>query len=261
VKLLAARGLANSAPALVNDTTRATFAAKAVADFLEQDKELPWPVQYRGLEALGALRQSGTVPPKGQPEMASAAIKFLVDPEARPEVRAEAAWALGMMQVNGAVGKYNFPLIAYHIGDVAANLGESINEVFSKNPSRAEYLTGLLINQLYQALEGAPNARNSGLLKGDHPNIAPNRNYIKQVSDLIKPIANASITLTRSPKGQVPKVQKDLGDRVAALKSFLDKNQPADTWLVPGGPQFPLKGANAVAEAPGRAQVAGAPRQ
>ena len=68
-------------------------AAKVVADFLEQEKDLPWPVQYRALEALGSLRQASTARPKGgQPEMASAAIRFLADPEAKPEVRAEAGW-------------------------------------------------------------------------------------------------------------------------------------------------------------------------
>jgi hypothetical protein len=263
VKLWAARGLTNTAPTLSNDARRAMAAAKAVADFLDQEKDLPWPVQYRALEALGALRQASTArPPKGQPEMASAAIKFLVDPQARPEVRAEAAWALGMMQVSGAIGKYNFPLIAYDIGDVAAMLGESINDAFANNPSRSEYLAGLLINQLYQALEGVPNARDSGLLHGTHPNLAPSRNYIKQVSELVKSVAKSSIELFRAPKGQVPRYQKELGDRVAALKGFLDKNQPANSWLVPGGPEFPPpKPVNAVAGAPGEAPVAGVPGQ
>jgi hypothetical protein len=107
-----------------------------------------------------------------------------------------------------------------------------------------------------------PNARDSGLLHGTHPNLAPSRNYIKQVSELVKSVAKSSIELFRAPKGQVPRYQKELGDRVAALKGFLDKNQPANSWLVPGGPEFPPpKPANAVAGAPGEARLAGAPRQ
>jgi hypothetical protein len=263
VKLWAARGLTNAEPTLSNDTPRAMAAAKAVADSLDQEKDLPWPVQSRALEALGALRQASTArPSKGQPEMASTAIRFLADPQARPEVRAEAARALGMMRVGGAIGKYNFPLIAYDIGDVAAMLGESISDAFAHNPSRSEYLAGLLIHQLYQALEGVPHARDSGLLHSTHPNIAPSRSYIKQVSGLVKPVAKSSIELIRAPKGQVPRYQKELGDRVAALRDFLDKNRPANRWLVPGGPEFPPpKPATAVAGAPGGARVAGAPGQ
>jgi hypothetical protein len=259
VKLWALRGLTNVAPTLSNESSRAMNAAKVVADFLEQEKDLPWPVQYRALEALGSLRQASTARPKGgQPEMASAAIRFLADPEAKPEVRAEAGWALGQMQVSGSIGKYNFPLIAHNIGDVAANLGESINETFPKNPSKAEYLTGLLLKQVYEALEGVPATRGSGLLRGDHPNIGASRNYIKQVSDLIKPIAKTSVELIRAPKGQVAKLQKDLGDKVAALKGFLDKNQPANNWLVPGGQPFPFKGSSAVAGAQEQARLVGA---
>ena len=32
-------------------------AARSISDFLEKQKELPWPIQLRALEALGSLRQ------------------------------------------------------------------------------------------------------------------------------------------------------------------------------------------------------------
>ena len=45
---------------------------------------------------------------------------------------------------------------------------------------------------------------------------------------------------------------------MAVLKGFLDKNQPANNWLVPGGQPFPFKGSSAVAGAQGQARLVGA---
>ena len=59
------------------------------------------------------MRQSLSAPLQGKAEMASAALERLADPNARPEVRAWAAWALGLMRVNPQLGKYNYSLIAH----------------------------------------------------------------------------------------------------------------------------------------------------
>ena len=128
VKLWAARGLANVTQDGQTDldAQRGMTAGKAVADFLEQEKDLPWPVQVRALEALGALRQSSAAPLQGKADMASAALERLADPKARPEVRAWAAWALGLMRVNPQLAKYNYSLIAHYIGLLAADLGDKI---------------------------------------------------------------------------------------------------------------------------------------
>ena len=128
VKLWAARGLANVTQdgQIDLDAQRAMTAGKAVADFLEREKDLPWPVQVRALEALGALRQSSAAPLQGTADMASAALERLADPKARPEVRAWAAWALGLMRVNPQLAKYNYSLIAHYIGLLAADLGDKI---------------------------------------------------------------------------------------------------------------------------------------
>src|SRR5262249_23189584 len=112
VALWAARGLTTIQ--VVNryslDAPRAIRAGKALTDYLESRKDLPWPVQYRVVEALGSLRFANTPQmQKGQPEMAGAATQLLTDPVARLEVRAEAAWALGMMQVPAGISGYNYP--------------------------------------------------------------------------------------------------------------------------------------------------------
>ncbi len=161
VKLWAARGLTNivqtpagNAVDTALGTAKANQAGKVLAALLENGRDLPWPVQFRALEALGAMRLAADPVTPAKAEMASAAARYLTDPDARPDVRAEAAWALGMMRVNPAITKYNFPLIAYHIGEVAADLGEKVHASYANNPVRASHLAGLLLYQVYPALFG-----------------------------------------------------------------------------------------------------------
>src|SRR5262249_13778028 len=84
--------------------------SRTVADFLKQE-DLPWPIQLRGLEAMGWLRQGALPTDPSRAHMANSAMGFLADTEAKLEVRSEAARALGLMQVN-AVPRYNFRLVA-----------------------------------------------------------------------------------------------------------------------------------------------------
>src|SRR6185312_13222656 len=147
--------------------------------------------------------------------------------------------------IDAAAGKFNFPLVAYNIGTVAAQLGEQVNNSFAKNPGVSQYSTGLLLYRLQAAFDGIPDARESGLLHAPatNPGFGPARDYLKQLDDQIKPIAKMAVDLINSPKGQVADRQKDLSNAVASLKQFLDKNPPAETHLVPGGKEdFPVNG-------------------
>jgi hypothetical protein len=128
VKLWAARGITN----LVDGGTRvdqvlnvqqASSAAKALADFLEAEKDAPWPAQVRALEGIGAMRQASLPVNLNKVEMSAVAMRLLTDSEATPEVRATAAWALGQVRVNPAVSGYNFALVSYTIGQLAADFG------------------------------------------------------------------------------------------------------------------------------------------
>lgn len=243
VALWAARGLTNiqQLSDFNLDTGKAIKAAKAVSDFLEAEKDLPWPVQYRALEALGALRQGSTIrPANGQPEMAMTATQFLTDPDARLEVRAEAGWSLGMLQVQAGIAEYNYSMIAHSIGELAATLGGRIREIYPKNATQAEALSALLMSQVFQAFAGVPKARDSGLLNATHPNANKAKPFMKQVSDKTKPVTAAALKLVREPSGRSPQNLKDLDGKVAELKAWLDQNRPANAWLVPKGPVFPL---------------------
>ncbi len=124
--------------------------------FLSLDRDCPWPAQMRTLEALGSLRRAGSPTAPGKVEMADLAMRFLADPAARPEV-ALRRLALGMMRVTSANGCFNFALIAYHIGELSAAIGERIaSSDLSKGTAEAEYLTSLLVYQIYPALNGQP---------------------------------------------------------------------------------------------------------
>ena len=70
-------------------------AAKVISDFLDNPKvrPLPWPIQLRGLDALTHLRQGFLPNQPNKAHMANTAMRFLADPQAKLEVRAEAARA------------------------------------------------------------------------------------------------------------------------------------------------------------------------
>lgn len=251
VKLEATRGITNVVEGGVNadalSATDAANAAKVIVDYLAAEKDLPWPAQFRAIEALGALRQASLPAFPQKAEIASTAMKYLVDPEARTEVRAQAAWTLGMLRVTSATSKYNFLLVAYYNGLLSAEIAETVNAIFPDNVPQSEYLTGLLVSQLYQCFNGIENSRESGILKV--PAAASSVPYLKQVSELQSAVAKAAVELIRAPTGLRKGLKKDLGDRISALKTFLAKNPPKDFHLVPGGPEFRVASKDAVAEA------------
>jgi hypothetical protein len=263
VKLWAMRGISNIkqfSPGRLSNQQEVD-AARVIADLLNTKKDLPWPVQFRALEALANLRH-GFVPtaPK-KADLAASAMRILADPKARPEVRAEAALALGMMQITSAVPDYNFGLIAHAAAGLVAQLGDQIVAYYSDkgtaiNEPKAQHLTYLLVGPVYQAFDGQPGARDSGLL---HVNTAA-RGEVQKVLDQIKPVAAASLDLVRAPAGQRKSRRQDLVTRVAALKDYLAKNAPANHHLVPDDEGYlDSEGAQAgTAGEPDAAKVAGA---
>jgi hypothetical protein len=243
VKLWAMEGIANIRADGRQLTGSAQIeAAKVVADLLDQDKDLPWPAQLRALEALGAMRQ-GYLPNSPQrAHMANSAMRLLADPQARLEVRAEAARALGLMEITPAVDNYNYLLVAHTTAQLAAELGKLIASHFATNKTKSEYYTGLLVGPVYQTFDGVPGTRGAGLL---HANSGPSTAAVQKVFDLVKPVAVTSVNLIRAPGVQAKNLQKDLTDRVAQLKDFLDKNPVPDRHLVKGGDEYPVADAAA----------------
>jgi hypothetical protein len=267
VKLWAMRGITNIVKLYPTRLTAAqsTEAARVIADLLDKNKELPWPVQLRGLEALAHLRQ-GFIPtaPKNA-DMAAAAMRVLADRKARPDVRAEASHALGMMQITNAVPGYNFGLVAHAAAQLAAQLGDQIVASYTSkgppvNATRAEYLTSLLIGPIYQTFQGQEGWRDSGLLHNSASTATAAHDQIQKLLDQVSPVARAALDLVRAPAGQLKARRGDLEARVAALKDYLAKSPPANRHLVPDDDGFLDEGgAQAAAPAePAAAKVAGA---
>ena len=69
----------------------------------------------------------------------------------------------------------------------------------------------------------------------------------------------AAVRLVREPGGRAAQNLKTLEGAVAELKGLLQKNPPANTWLVPGGPQFKVGAAQVANAAAGAAQVVKGP--
>src|SRR5262249_7409027 len=158
------------------------------------------------------------------------------------EVRAEAARALGLMQITTAVPRYNFALVAHAAGQLAADLGAAIDATFSAsppradNPTKARYLTALLIGPVYESFDGVSGARDSGSL---HAFVNPDNAYVRKVYDQIVPLAQTTVQLHGAPTKAIPDLKKTLALQVAALRDFLSKNPPPNRQLVQGGREFP----------------------
>jgi hypothetical protein len=214
---------------------------QTVAIFLDKEKDLPWPIQLRGLETLGWLRQAALPTRPEQAQMANTAMSFLAE-NARLEVRSEAARALGLMQVS-SVPKFNFKLVAHAAGRLAADVAAEINNQFLEKPPRVEnltkakYLTAMLVGSVYECFDGVQGETNSGILRTATAD-APSLKYIQKVFDMVRPLAQASVELLGAPSKEYKRRKEELAGRITALRTFLEQNPP-ETWrLVPKGPEF-----------------------
>jgi hypothetical protein len=243
-------------------------AARAITiDFLDDSKlEIPWPVKLRALAALGSLRQGFIVSAPRKAEMANTAMRILADPEERFEVRAEAARALGLMQITSQVPKYNYPLIAFAVGQLTVDLASRINTCFSGDPKKARqldqpdkarYFAALLVSPIYQAFDGVPGFRDSGLV---HASVGDSGPFLQQSFELVTAVIKAVLPMLNAGPRQIPDQKKELVARINALKAFLGQNPPADTHLVQNGPEFKLAVETDPPVAARAPKVAGAPK-
>lgn len=238
VKLLSASGITNLTQGGTRDLSfqSASKAAQSLANFLERERNIFWPIQFRALEALGSLRISTLSSTQPKAEFAETALQFLADPKAAPASRAWAAWALGMMRPLNP--KFNFELVAYHNGLAVADIGDEIVKAREKNPQRATWLTDLLV-PLHQCFTGmGPGVRNSGLLNASNPNLGVQKSKVSAMEGLVRDVLAKAIELSLAAGSQVKGRQEALAASVAALREGL-KTPPTDLALIPGGDPFP----------------------
>ncbi len=259
VKMWAAHGLSYAAQqGKVNlDASKSLQAAEALIGWLDSDRKLPWPAQMRALEALGSLRFS-TNAPRGKIDAASVALRFVADPTAKLEVRAWAAWALGMMRIPTGLTPVNFTLLVHEIGELAVEIGDKVVEDYDTNAANfdkekddAAQLTGLLLFQAIPGLSGEDGVSESGLLRSPHPSLAAAKPFLIKLDEKVKAVSLEAYELLRAGGNNQKAKRDDLDAKLADLKSYLGQVPAKDRKLLPGGPEIPAI-APQVAGAPGR---------
>jgi len=229
VKLQAAHGLTNvteGGKRPITPPKAEIEAAAALNGFLTNETDAIWPAKFRALEALGALRQPSVNPATKDFKMVQTALKLLADSKERPEVRAWAAWALGMFRVAAADPKVDYRAIAGGVGQLAAELGDKIVAIRARKGNfQAGDLTALLAYPIYNALKGEPEVNKSGLLTSPAlGNAAP---FVAKLEALVKREAAAAVELDQSPAALVEARRKELADSVDAIKKLLATEPPA----------------------------------
>jgi hypothetical protein len=246
VKVLAVDGITNIARGgrrAVEPPQTAIKAAQALALFLSSEEVEPfWPAQSHALQGLGSLRLSTVDQNSGKFELAALAESYLADTKRHPEVRANAAWALGMMRIIGEKDRqFNYPLIAHDMGDLAADLGDralaaNVVALKSKDPTDvADYLTGLLVYQVSYGLNRDPEIPNSGLVNAQAISLK-DKSAAQAIMKSVQAVAAAAVELHRAAGAQAPGAQKAMEARIKELKATLAKNAPAKRDLVLASP-------------------------
>jgi hypothetical protein len=243
VKVLAFDGITNVARGGRRTVEPAIRAAQALALFLAGGEGDPfWPAQAHALQALGSLRLSTVDQNSGKFELAALAQSYLADTKRHPEVRANAAWALGMMRIIGQnAAQFNYPMIAQDMGQLAADLADralaaNIVATKQKDPTDvADYLTGLLVYQVGYALNRDPEIPNSGLVNSQSIGMK-DKTAVQAVQKAVQAAASAAVELHRAVGAQATGVQKTLEARIKDLRTTLGKNAPAKRDLVLASP-------------------------
>lgn len=244
VKLLAAVGLTNiteNGRRPLDANNQAIPAAQALTQFLTENPDAFWPAKCRALEALGSLRTATANVLGGVAEFTAQPFQILANPEEKPEVRAWAGWALGMINVPVQIQRFNYELIAFEIGQAAVAIGDQILEIPvpkakpTQNLRIVERLSGPLL-RLLAAFVGDPDLRNSGLSQARGTSASSAQSMIRGVEQRIRALATSALAYSKAVGSQVPGARDRFADDVKELKSFLSKNMPKDNALYPGGP-------------------------
>ena len=241
----------------VGNPQQGLAASRALADLLRREKALGWPVKFRALQAMGALRRTSGSANGQKAEVAEAALEQLADANAYPLVRAAAAWAIGMMRIDQP--QFNFALVAQHAGLAAADIAEKIADVHAVNPDLAARYTDALV-MLNEAFTGDMRIRGTGLLNANSPSLNAQRERVQDIARRVKALTLAAIELTRSAGSQAKQARTGLRNLAAETRAALMKTPPSSFSLVPGGDEIRVVAARPAAEPKDAADEAPAPK-
>jgi hypothetical protein len=273
VKLIAASGLSALAQSNRSPVEAAVAmpASRSLSEFLRNEREAFYPAHIRALEALGWMRLATGNQSAGRAELAETALIYLFDPDAKPEVRSYAAWALGMLQVPSSVRDYNFALIAYGMGRLALEIGQKAVKVplpvggatdSVKKANNAERDRNFhqitracdMLLRILASLEGDAQIRDFGLLRSGHANLSSARPYVTEISSRVRNVTEAAYALSQSAGALIERNRVALETAVNELAAFLAQKQPPDNKLYRGGEEMAL-GAGARARGTGAARA------
>ncbi len=246
VKMLAAEGIerigkarASSIPLPARER-----AASALLALIQDNPDIFWLAQAEALDAVGSMRQIYEVQDRASGVYGTEVFKIMINPQYRPDVRARAALALSRFQIPADYTDINYTLPVYHIGRLAELVGRRTTELFNPtredyDPERGKYFVGLLVTQLFPAMDGDSEYRGSGV--ANFPSLGKHTTYVRSVQQRIRALTVAAVNLAQSAGSQVENARITCLDRVSDLADFLDQNPPTQFQLLPGGPEFPLQ--------------------
>lgn len=221
-------------------------AADALVAFLNDNQDAYWLCQARALQALGTIRQIYRVQNREQAIFADEVMAILSSRDLRPESRAWAAWALGMLEVPPAYPQLNFSLAAHEIGLLAVEIGERIVELSdprdlsSYNPERVKYLTGLIASPIYSSFDGSSELSGASGLRNVR-GLGPHQQDVTRISQIVRQLAIASVELTRARGSLISTTRDRVIASLNELRTFLSENEPEERSFIPGGRQFVLQ--------------------
>ena len=216
--------------------------AKTISEFLEKQKDLPWPIQYRGLEALGSLRQAG-LPTQMRPGATwptrPCSSSRTPTRGSRSGPRRPALWGSCISAACPGSTSAWWPT-----SPRSSRPTWPRNSTTSTPRSRrrwttilkARFLSSLLVGPVYQSFEGIPGENNSGLLQMIPEATTASRKYVQKrlrPGQAGRPGIDGPVRSTSAPvqgseaeAGQADRGPAEVSRRESAGQPPLDRQGP-----------------------------------
>ncbi len=230
--------------AILNTSQQAAAAAEQLANYLQNNPDVPWIVRLRALDALGYIRESTVAILPPDLKIARTLLEIVTDRRERLENRARAVWALGMLRIDNQIRDYNFGLVAYLAGITASDLTVEILQAYESSTELARQITGLLIFSVLVSFEGErdPDLSASGLLRvrPDHPNIGQSQEAIQTIYQGVSELSQASYRFVFAGPEEVNNRRQILKDTLAEFRVMLAKQKPESLQIDSGGEPYDM---------------------